>query len=471
MIQSVYKTIAGTLLTLGFGLITIKVLALIAGPTGVGLLSILRQLQQTGSLIGSIGGQTALIQGLASRRGQEKLLYTKTAMIAYFVCSGLVAVILWLTAPSIAQFIFDDPTLIKIGMDLTSQITLVKWSILAVIIGVVMIFFQGILNGYRALGRLALLQVVGAVIGAILVYPSALLFKINQPTAIFFILVGSLLGSAITGGYAVWKAGWLAGIWRVKIESSVQKAFTKLAFSILLANLLSLLTLLFLRSKIIGDFGLYKAGLFDAAWTISNTYVLIVLSSLGTYYLPTLSAASNLGEQQLLIRKVLTWCTAASIPLICTLILLRDPILYLLYSEQFTESSQVMRFMLLGDYLKICSWVLAMPLVALAKPSAFLLGEVVANATFLLFGLTTNTLQGIGMAFLMSYIVYLIYIIVLALHSKYIRIKNLLPWLYGTFFISSISFLSWQQPLAWYTIFGLLVASFFIGFWVLRGTK
>ena len=471
MVQSVYKTIVGVLLTLCFGLITIKILAFTAGPIGVGFFSIFRQLQQTGSLIGSLGGQTALIQGLASRKSEEKLLYIKTALAGYTFCSSLVAAILWLNASSVAQFIFSDSSVKQIGINFSTQIYSVKWSILAILFGVIMIFFQGILNGYRALGKLALLQVVGAAVGAFVAYPSAILFNANQPIAILFILLGSSLGSTITGGYAIWRAGWLAGIWKVRFKPSLQKAFIKLTLSILVANILSLLTLLLIRSKIVRDFGLQGAGLFDAAWTISNTYVLIILSSLGTYYLPTLSAENNLVERQILIRKILTWCTAASIPLVCALILLRDPILHFLYSDQFIESTKVMRFMLLGDYLKICGWVLAMPLVAKARANAFLIGEIIANIVFLILSLTSSNLENIGVAFLISYAVYLTYIVVLAIYSKYIHVKYLLPWVFGAFFLCIVSYLSWQQTPSWYAIFGLLITAFSIGLWTLKGNK
>lgn len=245
----------------------------------------------------------------------------------------------------------------------------------------------------------------------------------------------------------------------------------KLTLSVLLANILSLLALLLIRSKIIRDFGLQGAGLFDAAWTISNTYVLIILSSLGTYYLPTLSAENDLIGQQILIRKILMWCTAASIPLVCALILLRDPILNFLYSDQFTESAKTMRFMLLGDYLKICGWVLAMPLVAQARTNAFLVGEIIANIVFVSISLMINNLEGVGMAFLISYITYLVYVFTLAIYSKYIRIRDLLSWACGAFFLCSISYLSWEQTLNWYTIVGLLITAFFMGIWTLKENK
>src|SRR4051812_37929445 len=66
----------GQLATLFGGAISVKLLAVMVGPAGVGLFSILRQAQQLLTALASLGGQNAVIQGIASREGAERNRFT-----------------------------------------------------------------------------------------------------------------------------------------------------------------------------------------------------------------------------------------------------------------------------------------------------------------------------------------------------------------------------------------------------------
>ena len=79
-------------LTILFGVTTIKKLSILAGPVGVAYFSIFRQLQQTFVTLATFTGDTALIQGIASREGRRSIGYAMAigkAIAAISVILGL----------------------------------------------------------------------------------------------------------------------------------------------------------------------------------------------------------------------------------------------------------------------------------------------------------------------------------------------------------------------------------------------
>ena len=56
-------------MALVLGLVTVKLIAVVAGPAALGAFSLVRSLQQTVTTVGSFGGGNWIMQGLAARQG------------------------------------------------------------------------------------------------------------------------------------------------------------------------------------------------------------------------------------------------------------------------------------------------------------------------------------------------------------------------------------------------------------------
>lgn len=179
----------------------------------------------------------------------------------------------------------------------------------------------------------------------------------------------------------------------------------------LATGLLGSVVVLGLRARIIHADGLAGAGWFDAAWAISMRHVTLVLSSLQTYYLPVLASAHDREERGRQIARVLMVSTAIMVPLIVALEMANPWVLTLLYSDSFRPAAGVLRWTLVGDYLKMTSWVLAMPMLAVADMKIFLASEVTAQAVFVggavVLGGMLRPAQGTAIAYVASYAVYL----------------------------------------------------------------
>ncbi|HEY0970492.1 MAG TPA: oligosaccharide flippase family protein [Gemmatimonadales bacterium] len=399
-----------------------KVIALTAGPAGMGLFSVLRQMSVTGGLLAVLNGQPALIQGIASRAGQERARYVRQSARVVVVTTVLVALALLISAPWMARWILGDPV----------YASAIRWLSLSVTAAAGYTFLTAVLNGHRALGRLALTQVASVTALAALAYPAVVLATRGWTAAYSWLLVlSSTIGCAVAvrmlrtfrrSAYSapVMAASSLAGdvalaSGTVMAPGPSGRSFVRVAGPLLLAGIAGQGVQLVVRALVVQRFDLHGAGLFDVAWTLSMTYVMLILTSLQGYYLPVLSQARDERERSQIVRRVFRLVTIALVPVITAVVVLKPLIIRVLYSGEFVAAGTIMEWMLLGDYLKVSAWVLAMPMLSTADMRPFLWAELAWSlllvvASYLLAS-ATGVPESIGMAFTMSYLLYLVLVV------------------------------------------------------------
>ncbi|MCA3192847.1 MULTISPECIES: oligosaccharide flippase family protein [unclassified Cupriavidus] len=404
ILRAALKSSAGTFITLLSSAIAMKVIALVAGPAGVGLFSILRQTQQTASVVGTLGGQAAIVQGLASKEGPERDAYAAAMLRTALAATSLVSVLLVVAAPWLAPMVLGE---------VANAANVMRLVVVPTILGGAVLFLSGVINSYRAVGTLAVVQVTAGLGLAGFAYPASM-----RPSGEAFVLLLSASASAamIVALLCCRRNQWLGFVSRVraKVGRVSTNEFLRVGGATLATGLMSTGTVLIVRAMVNRHLGLAQAGLFDAAWTISMTYVMLILTSLSAYYLPTLTTLREQGEaRNHLIHQYFRFACLASLPLIGSVIVLKPWVIQLLYSKEFLPATQVMKWMLLGDFFKICSWVMAMPMLAYAHTRPFVLSELVWSVAFV--GIVAWLLSAgldfayIGMAFLACYVGYAAY--------------------------------------------------------------
>ena len=73
-LKSFSKTSTGSVLSMAFGAVTIKIIAVLTGPQGVGIFSILKDISQTLTLAFSLSGNVAIVKNLSSGKNKNKEL-------------------------------------------------------------------------------------------------------------------------------------------------------------------------------------------------------------------------------------------------------------------------------------------------------------------------------------------------------------------------------------------------------------
>ncbi|MDT8068087.1 MAG: oligosaccharide flippase family protein [Terriglobia bacterium] len=438
LLKAILKTGTGSLVSVLFGMLAIKLIAARLGVEALGSFSLVKQTITAGSAMFITGGQTALVQGMSTRTGEDRRRFLGTALV--LLCGGslLVGVVMMLSARWLA------PKLLP-GVQGPAG-DAVSLAGVAVIVAGATAFVFGSLNGIRRIGRLAIAQSSNAVALAALVWFLLPRLGLLRPERFAAVLTVSQLPGLVIGGFFLLRER--IQIWPGSFDRNSTRQFTALAFATFAAATMQGWTVLVLRGSVSARLGLRSAGLFDVAWTISMVYVMLVLGSFSTYYLPTLAAETD--NRKKLIDDVLRTSLLLVVPLIAAIMAFRPMIVTLLYSREFLPATQMMRWMLLGDFFKIVSFVVAMPMIAFADTRAFLVGELGWNLAMI--GATQVILRAglglewLGVIFAVAYLGYLGYA------WQYCRRKLnwnfprhlILPLVFGIVVLAVVSAISWE---------------------------
>ncbi|MDF2444978.1 MAG: lipopolysaccharide biosynthesis protein [Moraxellaceae bacterium] len=178
------------------------------------------------------------------------------------------------------------------------------------------------------------------------------------------------------------------------------------------------------RNHLGAELGWAAAGYWEAMWRLSGTYLMLVTTTLGVYYLPRLSELTDPAALRQEIRQgyrfILPLAAASSL----AIFLLRDPIIGLLFTGDFSPMRELFAWQMLGDTLKIGSWILAFLMLSKAMYRLFMILELTFSASFvLLTWLFTEQLglQGVAIAHAVNYAAYWVVVAVLVGRSLYPR--------------------------------------------------
>lgn len=187
----------------------------------------------------------------------------------------------------------------------------------------------------------------------------------------------------------------------------------KMGFYISVQSMLSLCAGYIMRAYISHHGGLEDVGLFVAGFTMIDTYVGMIYTAMGTDYYPRLAAKSkkNTSDFNTAINQQMEISLIFISPMICIFLVFGNYAISLLYSEKFLTIEMMLCVAMLSNYFKAPGWSIAFSFLAKGDTKAFMINE--------LFAITTNTvikivfycfwgLTGVGVGFLVSYIIYLL---------------------------------------------------------------
>jgi PST family polysaccharide transporter len=171
---------------------------------------------------------------------------------------------------------------------------------------------------------------------------------------------------------------------------------------------------LIIREYIGENLGWDSAGYWQGIWYISTMYLMLVTTTLGVYYLPRLS---EIRDNKELRKEIFTgYKIIMPIVIIASLIifLLKEYVILIAFSKNFMPMIDLFAWQLIGDVIKIASWLLAYLMLAKAMTKVFIYTEILFSALFVLLSiLFVNNfgLIGITYAFSLNYFLYLVVMI------------------------------------------------------------
>jgi len=392
-----------SLINILIGLLRIKVVAVLLGPAGVGLVGILLNLMSTVATIAALGFGTVGTRQIAEAVGREDQPTIDTARRALFWGTLFLAVVggilFWSLRHVLADKVLADP-----GMAST-----VGWLAVGVALTVVAGSQGALLTGMRRIGDFARVQVCTAVISTVL--GLAAIWSLGEAGLLLYIVAGPLAAFVSSKYY-------IARLPKIQsppvpfvLLAEQWKTMAQLGMAFMLAGLVGMLGQLAVRTMVQHQLGADSLGHFQAAWMISMTYLGFVLGAMGTDYYPRLTAVIH---DHAAVNRLVNEQTEVALllagPVLLGMLALAPWVVRLLYSAEFDAATDVLRWQILGDVLKIASWPLGFVILAAGAGRTFMLSESVAMTVFVVVTwlvLPWLGIQATGISFLIMYLVYL----------------------------------------------------------------
>jgi len=346
------------------GIIRTKVVAILLGPAGIGLIGIFQSLVSTATTFAGLGIATAASREIAQANGREdghalaltrQTLFMGTVLLA--VIGGL---LVWLFRDVLATRIVGD----------RAHSGSVGWLALAVLLSVISASQTAIVQGMRQIAVLAKLSVFSAILGAIV--GVVIIFKFGYEGLVAFVIVAPAANVCL-GVYFVKRSASMSRL-GFKFSEIVSNfgIMAKLGIALFVYSLLEQITFLLIRANIGNTLGTVELGYFQAGWTIAVMYLGVITGAMSSDFMPRI--AENTGDN-ISINKLINQQTEIGLliatPVIIIMLGYAPVIISLMYSSDFVESVDLMRLLLLSDVLKLISWPIGIALLGMGDGAAF----------------------------------------------------------------------------------------------------
>lgn len=392
-----------SVLNVVIGLVRTKVLAVLLGPVGVGLVSLYRGLLTAASTVATMGIDTVGARQIAEAVGHDDPRALAAARRAMFLAAIFLAVAgtlaVWALRRTLALRVLGNP----------SHSAIVGWLSLGVAFTVLGAVEGAFIQGMRQIGDMARMTVWGAILNT--VFGIAIIWRWRMAGLVVYVLVGPLATFLLGYFYAsrLPRPGLfspslrqMTGHWAMLVR--VGAAFMGGALAMSLIQL-------WIRVDVGNVLGARALGQFQAAWTISTQYIGFVLAAMAADYYPRLTgvmrdrnAASSLVNEQTEIALLLSG------PVFIAMMALAPWVVKLLYTSAFAPAVAVLRWQILSDVLKIAAWPLGFIFLAAGDGKTFFWTE---TSALLLMGLLIAALlrpvglEITGISYLACYVFYL----------------------------------------------------------------
>jgi O-antigen/teichoic acid export membrane protein len=387
------------------GLITTKYVAVIIGPAGMAYVGQFTNVTVVLALLATAACVSGVVKYVAEHKNFEvRKAIIANAFLLSAICLVLTAFIVAVCSTLLAANVFNDHSFWDVFVIYALLLAFPTFNTIA----------AGIFNGLQQIRLMATLNITAAIINVVVVVVCANLFGLK---GVLLANAGSGLLAFFAYRHFLKKNDLLPGI---RLFQSLDRTYVKLLLGYSAMNIVSGLLApsiqLFVRTKLLHNYDASTAGLWQANTRLSDYYLNFVYTVIGIYYLPKLS---EITEPRALKREIrLGYARILPAVIIITLVIWfsREYIVKILLTNEFIDMLVLLKWQLIGDVIKIASWILAYLMVAKAMKKMFIGTELVFSTTFVLFNflfINQYGLVGTVYAFALNYFLYLLTLVVL----------------------------------------------------------
>lgn len=435
------------------GIARAKAMAVLLGPSGVGLAGLYNSIADITSTVAGMGVNSSGVRQIAAAVGSgDTELIGRTTVVLRRV-SGLLGL---LGAALLIAFSGQISRLTFGNSGYTGGICLLS---LAILFRLVSAGQGALIQGMRRISDLAKMGVWSALFGTLVTI--AVIFLLREKGIVPSIVCGAAISILISWRYSR----------KVRIQfppmaaSEVRQdvgALLKLGVAFMVSSLMTMGSAYVIRIIVLRQVGFEGAGLFQSAWTLGGLYVGFILQAMGADFYPRLTAKANdnvacnrLVNEQAFIGLLL------GVPGVLATLTLAPLVIPIFYTAKFQPAVEILRWFCLGTILQIISWPMGFITLAKGRQNVFLFSDLAWTLVYISLAWTcirSFGLNGAGIAFFGSYVFHALmtYVIVRQLSGFRWSRDNIKTGLLS-FLLIAVVFCGFHiMPLVWATCLGFV---------------
>lgn len=391
-----------------------KILAIYVGPSGYATIG---QFQNFIQIVTTFAGgaiNTAVVKYTAEYHDIEskQRLVWKTAGSIVLIFSMIVAFLILIFQKQLSTYIFKS----------TEYQSIFVWLATFLIFFNLNALFLAILNGKKEILRLVIANIAGSIFS--LLVTGLLAFKLDLYGALVALSINQSIVFLVTL-FLCYKCNWFKVSYLFgRIDKEISRKFGGYVLMALTSALCIPLSQILIRDYISNEFGLEYAGYWEAMIRLSSAYLMLVTTTLSVYYLPRLSELKDIKD----IKKEVYTGYKFIFPLALigsfTVYILKDWIISLLFTDSFFPMRELFLWQMIGDSLKIGSWIIGYLMLGQALTKLFIVSEIVASVSLLVLTYVCTKVfgfQGVSIAYMINYASYWILISFLVFRAIRLR--------------------------------------------------
>ena len=350
---------------LAAGFVRAKVIALILGASGVGLIGIFNAFSGNVATFAGWGLGTSGVRLIAGASEEEK-----PAKIAAVRRMGWALSLLGLALALLLFWPVGSATFAS--SQYATEMAIVACAVPCIIASSA---WSALLQASGKVASLAKVQIAGALAGLLIGLPAVFLWGTIG-------IALSILFAAAVPAFVLWRAA--RAECHVSAGSSPESAdlgrLVKLGGALMLVGWLGQLSAYVVRLAIVRSEGLDAAGYYQAAFTISGSLPGFVFAAMGADFFPRVAAAKDEEEARQITEKQILAGLLLGVPVIIGLLTLGKLCVHLLYANSFDAAIPLLTWMTWGVFVRIIAWPLGFRLLARGSAKAMITIEGLSAA-------------------------------------------------------------------------------------------
>lgn len=362
------------LVQLACSFVSVKLTAVYLGPSGLALIA---QFNNFMSL-----GQGIVVTGLETAAGRLTAEYGNDGERRRRLLGTLGRIGFWLGLPTAAAIAIGSPWLAQwLLRDRAYAWVFVvgAFSVLAAILNAILL---GALSARGDITRVVISNIIATVLGVAVYAPASIRWGVTgglgASSTVYLVSVAVTL--LLIRRSPLVRLRDLAG----PFDRSDARRVVGFYPMLIVHAVMTPLSLLLVRHQVADTLSLDSAGLWQACWRLSETYLMIVTASVTTQFMVRLGEASGSPTRlRAEMMKTLSYAVGATAVLAASIYLLREWIVRFLFSHAFLPVADLMATQLVGDLFKIVGFICGFVLVATMRSHWYIAIQIVVPSVFI----------------------------------------------------------------------------------------